>query len=248
MHPVGVGETLCQALTKLVMRAAGDQAKTAGGNLQLCAGLEAGIEGATHTVGQRRLDRVKARLEEGEEEADAEVEEEEERSGGVAVILNNLTIETAGTEAEAAEGLAEALRMEVEEEGASKGEEEGGGNLRALEALEFLTQESACNGLNKLSRLEMLWTMRHRWPAGARFAFNCYNHWAQLLLRQPGELPVTILSKEEVTQGDPSIWFCTGSPSSPFKGSSEQQIRGSSPLSMPMMCHLMVWCDALHSY
>ena len=49
----------------------------------------------------------------------------------------------------------------------------------------------------------MLWTVRHRWPAGARFAFNCYKHWAQLLLRQPGETPFTILSREGFTQGDP---------------------------------------------
>ena len=33
--------------------------------------------------------------------------------------------------------------------------------------------------------------------------FNCYKHWAQLLLRQTGEPPVTILSREGVTQGDP---------------------------------------------
>ena len=33
--------------------------------------------------------------------------------------------------------------------------------------------------------------------------FNCYMHWAQLLLHQPGEPPVTILSREGVTQGDP---------------------------------------------
>ena len=44
VHPVGIGETLRRALDKLVVRAAGDQAKTACGNLQLCAGLEAGIE------------------------------------------------------------------------------------------------------------------------------------------------------------------------------------------------------------
>ena len=49
----------------------------------------------------------------------------------------------------------------------------------------------------------MLWTVRHRWPDGARFAFNYYKHWAQLLLCQPGELPVTILIREGVTQGDP---------------------------------------------
>ena len=42
--PVGIGETLHRALAKLVMREAGDQAKTACGNLQLCAGLDAGID------------------------------------------------------------------------------------------------------------------------------------------------------------------------------------------------------------
>ena len=35
------------------------------------------------------------------------------------------------------------------------------------------------------------------------FAFNCYRHWEQLIFRQLGEPPVTILSKEGVTQGDP---------------------------------------------
>ena len=61
VRPVGIGETLRRALAKIVMRATGDQAKTVCGNLQLCAGLEAGIEGATHTVGQRRLARVRER-------------------------------------------------------------------------------------------------------------------------------------------------------------------------------------------
>ena len=56
--PVSIGETLRRALDKLVIIAAEDQAKTACGNLQLCAGLEAGIEGATHDVGQRQLERV----------------------------------------------------------------------------------------------------------------------------------------------------------------------------------------------
>ena len=35
------------------MRASGDQEKTSCGSLQLCVGLEAGIEGATHDVAQR---------------------------------------------------------------------------------------------------------------------------------------------------------------------------------------------------
>ena len=58
VRPVGIGETLFQALAKLVMRAAGYQAKTVCGNLQLCVGLESGIEGATHAVVYSRLKRL----------------------------------------------------------------------------------------------------------------------------------------------------------------------------------------------
>ena len=118
----------------------------------------------------------------------------------------------AGTEEEAAERTAEALRMEGVEDEGIKGEEGGGGNQRSLEALELLTRDAepsgttlidARNGFNELSRLAMMWTVRHRWPAGARFVFNCYKHWAQRLLRQPEEFPVTILNREGVTEGDP---------------------------------------------
>ena len=64
--PVVIGETICRALDKLVLRAAGDQAKIVCGNLQLCAGLKAGIEGATHALGQRRTERVRGRRREEE--------------------------------------------------------------------------------------------------------------------------------------------------------------------------------------
>ena len=74
MLPVFIGDTLRRDLAKFVMRAAGDQAKTACVNLQLCAGLEAGIEVATHVVVQWRLERVRRRRQDGEE-AEAAVEE-----------------------------------------------------------------------------------------------------------------------------------------------------------------------------
>ena len=104
---MGIGETLRQALAKIVVRVARIQAKTACGKLQLCAGLEAGIEGHTHAVGQIRLARVREQREDTEE---AEVaEEEKEESGGIVASLRNLNIETAGTKEEAVEGLAAAL-------------------------------------------------------------------------------------------------------------------------------------------
>ena len=60
----------------------------------------------------------------------------------MAVLLHNLNIETAGTEEEAAEGLAAAFGIEVEEDRKSEGEDEVGGTQRALESLEFLTQDT----------------------------------------------------------------------------------------------------------
>ena len=101
------------------MRAAGDQAKIACGNLKLCAGLKAGIEGATYVVGQRRLERVRGTR--CKEEETEEPEEEEEESGGVVQAINNLSIETAKTEEEAADGLEYSLGVMVEEDRDIKG-------------------------------------------------------------------------------------------------------------------------------
>ena len=130
---------------------------------------QSGIEGATYDVGQQQLERVRGRQFE-EEEAEA-AEGEEEESEGVSGLLNNLNIDTAITEEEAAEQLMVSLVMEVEEDRRGEGEEEGRGTQMALGALEFLTQEDAPsgttlvdarNGFNKLSRLEVMWTVRHR--------------------------------------------------------------------------------------
>ena len=132
-----------------------------------------------------------------------------------------LTVVTAVTEDEAAESLKAALEMEVHGESERKEVEGGDGTQRELESIEFLTQEAepsgttlvdACNGFNKLSRLEIMWTVRHLCPTGARFAFNCYRDWAQLLLCQPGETPVTILSMRGSLRVTLSQWFCMVSP------------------------------------
>ena len=54
---MGIGEMIKHDLAKLIMRAAGDQAKIVCGNLQLCTVLEAGIEGATHALVKWIVDR-----------------------------------------------------------------------------------------------------------------------------------------------------------------------------------------------
>ena len=53
--PVVIRETLCRALSRLVLRAAGYQVKTSCGTLQMCAGLDSGIDRETNSVGEREI-------------------------------------------------------------------------------------------------------------------------------------------------------------------------------------------------
>ena len=64
----------------------------------------------------------------------------------MAGLLTNLTIETAVTEEEAAEGLKSALGMGVEEVRDIEGEKGGEGIQQALKAREFLTQDAEPSG------------------------------------------------------------------------------------------------------
>ena len=68
---------------------------------------------------------------------------------------------------------------------------------------EILDLIDATNDFNMLSRYGMLWTIHHRWPKMARFAFNCYRHQAHLVCQRRGQEALILLSKEGVTQGNP---------------------------------------------
>ena len=60
------------------------------------------------------------------------------------------------------------------------------GVLRPEDDLAVCLLANTDNGFNNLLRLEMLWTVAHRWTAALRFAFNCYIHFLQLLIRVLG--------------------------------------------------------------
>ena len=68
----------------------------------------------------------------------------------------------------------------------------------------------ARNGFNELLRKAMLWTVRHLWPAGARFAAVCYRHQTTLVLRRPGGDAEYLQSREGVAQGDPFAMLLYG--------------------------------------
>jgi hypothetical protein len=42
----------------------------------------------------------------------------------------------------------------------------------------------------------MLWTIRHKWPAGAKFSFNCYQYWVILMIWNKGAAAVFLYSRE----------------------------------------------------
>ena len=68
----------------------------------------------------------------------------------------------------------------------------------------------ARNAFNEGNRTAMLWTIRHRWPSGARFTFNCYRHWTNLVVRSDNGTSLFLHSKEGVTQGDPLAMVAYG--------------------------------------
>ena len=73
----------------------------------------------------------------------------------------------------------------------------------------------AQNAFNEENRTTMLWAIWHEWPSGSQLTFNCYLHWATLVVRDTGDGSGHFLhSKEGVTQGDPiaMIPYGIGSP------------------------------------
>ncbi len=175
VRPLGIGEVWRRAIAKCALKVCGEDAKTACGSTQLCAGLEAGIEGAMHAVKSRSRERDT--MEFGEWE------------------VNDKIWEELAEEGEAQETLPERRARERADERA----EETGDPADE----DILLLVDAANGFNNLSRLGMLWTVRHRTPKLSRFAFNCYRHEARLLCRQPGKEALILMSREGVTQGDP---------------------------------------------
>ena len=75
----------------------------------------------------------------------------------------------------------------------------------------------ARNGFNEENQTAMLWEVRHKWISGVRFLFNCYYHWATLVIRAGNGTDHFLYSKEVVTQGYPlaMVAYRLGTPPSP---------------------------------
>ena len=53
VRPMDIRETFCRKFAKIVLKEAGDQFKMVFGNIHMCVGMEAVIEGGNHTVGDK---------------------------------------------------------------------------------------------------------------------------------------------------------------------------------------------------
>ena len=137
VRPLCIGEIWRRLFAKCLLLVAGSEAKEACGIDQLCAGLEAGIEGGIHA-------------------------------------MQHLW----------------AQHQHADDWG-------------------FLLID-AKNAFNEQNRTAMLWAVRHEWPSGARFVFNCYRHWSTLILRSGNGTANFLHSKEGVSQGDPLSMFAYG--------------------------------------
>jgi hypothetical protein len=61
----------------------------------------------------------------------------------------------------------------------------------------------AWNAFNEMNRVVMLGVIQHEWPSCARFVFNCYRHFAVLVVQsQDGRSTTFIYSQDGMTQGD----------------------------------------------
>ena len=119
-------------------------------------------------------------------------------------LMAKCLLKVAGSEAKTACGTTQlAVGLEVGIEGAIHAMHFFWEEYKKEEYWGFLLIDTR-NAFNEENRTAMLWAVRHEWPSGAQFTFNCYRHWATLVVRDIGDGSGHFLhSKEGVTQGDP---------------------------------------------
>ena len=193
IRPIGIGEIYRRLFAKCVLKGCGTAATAACNNLNLSAGLSAGIEGAAHTM---------------------------------SYLANTIVAEDNSQDQHPNPDLEESTTPHHPNNNCSPEKDQA------------MVLVDARNGFNEINRIALLWTVRHLWPQGSRFAFNCYRHAANLFVRQPKGLCETILSQEGITQGDPSPWYYMALQSHHWPPNSRQHTHRSPKPGMLTTLHL----------
>lgn len=188
VRPVGIGEITRRLMAKCVIAVTGEECTLACGNFNLCAGLSAGIEGACHVMHDFWDGQVEDPIDDIRDLGRAtSLQPEEERA-------ESSRTDPADSDASSTmdTGLSTQADKEDDRKPPAKKELDPKGAL----------QLNADDGFNEGARKAIMWTIRHLWPSGSRFSFNCYRHSPILIIRRPGKGAYFILSDEGVTQGD----------------------------------------------
>jgi hypothetical protein len=178
VRPLGIGEVWMQLWSDCSHTKSMVEAINVCGNTQLCAGFRSGIEANLHAVRAIWPQSAGWTADSGEEEDNGDQE---------ALALHR-RVHPGGM-------LGPGNDPRAAEDDSHSRYEEGTGFGSAL--------FDARNGFNKLNRYLMLWNVAHLWNRGSRFAFNQYRHWVRCLVwTVPGDPPIVIQSREEITQGN----------------------------------------------
>ena len=201
VRPLGIGEVWRRAIAKCALKACGDDAKAACGSLQLCAGLEAGIEGAINAALAASESDDGMIFDEAEVNDDIWMEMAED--GELQEPSPQHQVLREARAAAAAEAAAAAAPPADAAPFTQPGQENEPVNDDDDDDPELLLMADAKNAFCSLGKMGMLWTVRHIWPKMSRLAFNCYRHQIQMVCRQKGAAAIIILAKEGVAQGNP---------------------------------------------
>jgi hypothetical protein len=183
-------------------------ARDACGNLQLCAGLQAGIEGSLHAVRAIWPEAAGWTHDRGTDEQPTNIFQqlldgtERELNVATAMQSEDTAIGSDNDEDQSAGGVSEADPLAVESSEYNRYEPNTGFGALLVDA---------SNAFNEICRYLMLYACYYRWNKGSRFAFNRYRHHNIVYVRaNPGEPAHVILSQEGVAQGCTFGSFCYG--------------------------------------
>ena len=147
------------------------------GNINLCAGLPAGIEGSLHAVRKIWPHSAGWTHDDGVEVLHNIDEEDHPELAGTSTAANDTGIDP---------GVSEDDELDRYEPNTGFG----------------AGLYDAANAFGSMNRYLMLWEVAHRWNKASRFAFNRYRHHGLVFVRDnPGKPAIVLHLKEGVSQG-----------------------------------------------
>ena len=185
VRPMICGETTMRVIASVILQEVRPQATTACGNVQLCAGTRAGIEGNLHAVRAIWPESAGWKIDgdgipQQTEHLNTQPEDDfpADPHAGTSKAANDPTFD-GGADPDTSR---------------SRYEEEVGYGQACFDAE---------NAFGMAVRILLIWNVGHRWTKAARFIFNRYCHWCTCILRdKPGHKKHVIYSKEGTLQGD----------------------------------------------